>query len=142
MLSKTAITKELHAGVREGNDRLSNVILKVRVVILHFKRVDYFTKAAQSKSSHNYYNVSTYIMRFMVLIIIILLYLLYTIHGIYDYNSTLVKYVNSVYVCTVDQNDHSLLTTNAQVVLSLMQAELVKTDTSWSPLYSSLEVLK
>ena len=44
------------------------------------------------------------------------------------------KYVNSVYVCTVDQNDHSLLTTNAQVVLSLMQAELVKTDTSWSPL--------
>ena len=56
MLSKTAITKELHAGVREGNDRLSNVILKVRVVIL---RVDCFIKAAQSKSSHNYYNVST-----------------------------------------------------------------------------------
>ena len=66
-----------------------------------------------------------------MLIIIILLHLLY---GIYDYNSTLVKYVNSVYVCTVDQNDHSLLTTNDQVVLSLMQAELVKTDTSWSPL--------
>ena len=63
-------------------------------------------------------------------------YTYYTQHGIYDYNSALVKYVNSVHVCTVDQNDHSLLTTNAQVVLSLMQAELVKTDTSWSPLVS------